>query len=140
MDSPMGPALGAVGSALNGPVGQTLNWLALGPPPDWMLPYTAADRFSFGAGMGGANMPYMPPATAPAPNPDRIPQAAAERVQIESTIRGEIAPLQVTATPITVHVTGQVNGPVTGTGSGSLSTNAPRGVSTSEAGSTSVSP
>lgn len=80
----------------------------------------------------------LPP--LPAPNPDRIPQAAAERVQIESTIRGEIAPLQVTATPITVHVTGQVNGPVTGTGSGSLSTNAPRGVSTSEAGSTSVSP
>lgn len=93
------------------------------------------------------NLPPMPAAAGavggpplPAPNPDRIPQAAAERVQIESTIRGEIAPLQVTATPITVHVTGQVNGPVTGTGSGSLSTNAPRGVSTSEAGSTSVSP
>lgn len=93
------------------------------------------------------NLPPLPAAAGavggvplPSPNPDRIPQAAAERVQIESTIRGEIAPLQVTATPITVHVTGQVNGPVTGTGSGSLSTNAPRGVSTSEAGSTSVSP
>lgn len=89
------------------------------------------------------NLPAaMPPPgmPLPAPNPNRIPEAAAERIRVESQIRGEIAPLQVTATPIEVRVTGQVNGPISGTGSGSLSTNAPRGVSTSEAGSSAVSP
>lgn len=88
-------------------------------------------------------LPDMPPAgfpPYPVPNPNRIPEAAAERIRVESQIRGEIAPLQVTATPIEVRVTGQVNGPVNGTGSGTLSTNAPRGVSTSEAGSATVSP
>ncbi len=83
--------------------------------------------------------PALPP-PAPAPNPNRVPQAAAERIKVESQIRGEIAPLQVTATPITVNVRGTVNGPVAGSGSGTLTTNAPRGVSTAEAGQAAVSP
>lgn len=88
-------------------------------------------------------LPSLPPASGggmplPEANPNRIPQAAAERLQIESQIKGQIDPLQVHAEPITVNVTGQVNGPVSGTGTGALTTNAPRGVSTEAAGSTST--
>lgn len=95
------------------------------------------------------NLPDQPPAALqtgpggaplPARNPNSIPQAAAERLQIESQIKGQIDPLQVHADPITVHVTGQVNGPVSGTGSGQLQSNAPRGVSTQEAGGATVAP
>lgn len=100
--------------------------------------------------IGAFNIPPLPqPAAAggpplPAANPARIPQAAAERLRVESQITGNIDPLQVTVSPVPVNVTvtGQVNGPLTGTGSGtgSATTNAPRGVSTSEAGQASVIP
>lgn len=95
------------------------------------------------------NMPDQPPAamqTGPGGvplserSPNSIPQAAAERLQIESQIKGQIDPLQVHADPIQVIVSGQVNGPVSGTGSGQLQSNAPRGVSTQEAGGASVAP
>lgn len=91
---------------------------------------------SWGMGLRGLdNIPQIPTNTA-----DRIPQAAAERLQIESQIKGQIDPLQVHADPIQVIVSGQVNGPVSGTGSGQLQSNAPRGVSTQEAGGATVAP
>ena len=95
------------------------------------------------------NMPDQPPAAMqtgpggvplPERNPNSIPQAAAERLQIESQIKGQIDPLQIHADPIQVIVSGQVNGPVSGTGSGQLQSNAPRGVSTQEAGGATVAP
>jgi TP901 family phage tail tape measure protein len=81
-----------------------------------------------------SNLPMPSRAVLPLPNASAIPQAEGNRVRVESQIRGEIAPLTVTATPLTVTVKGTVNGQVTGSGTTSLTTNAPRGVSTQEAG------
>lgn len=90
------------------------------------------------------NMFSSSPPESSSVDPSRIPQSAAERLQIESQIKGQIDPLQVTTSPISVNVnvTGTVNGPVTGsgTGSGEITTNAPRGVSTQEAGQAVVAP
>lgn len=131
-----GGPLSWLSEKLFGPLTPPAMYPAPDPDPAWFAQMNQRINGLI-PGLPATPPPGMP---LPAPNPNRIPEAAAERIRVESQIRGEIAPLQVTATPIEVRVTGQVNGPLNGTGSGSLSTNAPRGVSTSEAGSSVVSP
>lgn len=69
-------------------------------------------------------------AANPAPGVAAAAQAQAQRVQVESFVR--LDPVVVQAPPsIQVNVTGQINGPVNGSGTIPLSTNAPRGQASS---------
>jgi hypothetical protein len=66
----------------------------------------------------------------PEPGVAAAAQAQAQRVQVESFVR--LDPVVVQAPPsIQVNVTGQINGPVNGSGTIPLSTNAPRGQASS---------
>lgn len=76
----------------------------------------------------------------PPPSAERVPGAAAERLQIESQVKGQIDPLQVQIqTPGSVQLT-LPNGMVAGSVPVGATSNAPRGVSTQEAGSSVVAP
>lgn len=101
------------------------------PPPsdDWYAQQLARIR-----GMQ-TGLPALPPNAGmplPAPNP--------ERLHIESQVKGQIDPLQVQIqTPGSVQLT-LPNGMVAGSVPVGATSNAPRGVSTQEAGSSVVAP
>lgn len=65
--------------------------------------------------------------------------AAKQRITAEVKVRTEVGPITINPSTINVKVTGQINGPVQGAGSGPISATAPRGRATAEPAAPKVS-
>jgi hypothetical protein len=76
----------------------------------------------------------------PTRNPNRIPQAAGERIKVESTMKGQIEPLAVTVTAPNTITLRLPNGMIAGSVPVGASSNAPRGVSAIDHGSSVIAP